>query len=330
MDARITRRAFGVGLGLGLLGAGRRLGAQPAKPARIGWVSAGSQAGASVYLDSFREGLRELGHIEGRTYSIETRWAAGSAERGVAFTEELVGQKVDLLVSQGPVFRAVKQAGGTTPILFGMSSDPVEAGIVASLARPGGNITGRTFLAVELVGKRLELLKEAWPDITSVAIVSNPNHAGEQAELRESETAARNLGLTTQAFRARNESEMGVAFEAMTRAKAQGLVVFPDAVMLTVRKALADYSIKRRIPCMGGWSQFAEAGALLTYGPNLVGEWRRLAVYADRILKGARPADLPVEQPTRFELVVNLDTAQRLGRPLPASLLQRADRVIQN
>ena len=329
MSHLITRRAFGSSLAFGLLVAGTRAGAQPAKkPARIGWVSSSSPAGSAVYLESFREGLRQLGHVEGQSYTLETRWSEGSAERALAVTEELVRQKVDLLVSQGAVVRSVKQAAGTTPILFGMSADPVEAGIVASLARPGGNATGRTFLAVQLVGKRLELLKEAVADLASVPIVSNPEHAGEQAELRESVAAARRQGLAAQPLRVRNDKELEAAFETMTKGKTEAIVVFPDALMLTYRKTLADFAIRRRIPAMAGWSQFADAGALMSYGPNLAAEWHNLAVYADRIFKGAKPADLPVEQPTRFELVVNLKTAQALGRTLAPAVMLRADRVI--
>jgi putative ABC transport system substrate-binding protein len=329
MSRLISRRAFGSSLAFGLLAAGTRAGAQPArKPVRIGWVSSSSSAGSSVYVDSFREGLSQVGHVEGQTYALEARWSEGSAERALAFTEELVLQKVDLLVTQGPVIRLVKQAAGTTPILFGISADPVEAGIVASLARPGANITGTTFLAVQLVGKRMELLKEAVGDLSNVAIVSNPDHAGEQAELRESVAAARALGLAAHPLRVRNDKELEAAFETMTKGKTDAFVVFPDALMLTYRKALADYAVRRRIPSMAGWSQFADAGALMTYGPNLATEWQNLAVYADRILKGAKPADLPVQQPTRFELVVNLKTARALGRIMPPSLLLRADRVI--
>ena len=329
MSHLITRRAFGSSLAFGLLAAGTRAGAQPAKkPARIGWIASGSQAGAAVYLASFREGLRQVGQVEGQSYILEPRWSDGSAERALAFTEELVRQKVDLLVSQGPVIRLVKQAGGTTPILFGISADPVEAGIVASLARPGANITGTTFLAVQLVGKRMELLKEAVADLANVAIVSNPDHAGEQSELRESVAAARSLGLAAHPLRVRNDKDLEVAFDTMTKSKTEAIVIFPDAVMLTYRKALADYAIRRRIPSMGGWSQFADAGSLMSYGPSLAAEWQNLAVYADRVLKGAKPADLPVQQPTRFELVVNLKTAQAIGRTLAPAVMLRADRVI--
>lgn len=328
MSDHITRRALGASLAFGLLAAGTRSGAQPAKkPARIGWVGS-SSAGAAVYLSAFREGLREQGQVEGQSYSIEARWSEGSMERSLSLTEELVRQKVDLLVSQGPGIRAVKRGGGTTPILFGMSADPVEAGIVASLGHPGANITGTTFLAVQLVGKRMELLKEAAADLNTVAILSNPEHAGEQGELRESLAAAGRLRLTTQPIRVRNDRDLEAAFETMTRRKTEGFVVFPDALMLTYLKPLADYGVRRRIPSVAGWSQFAEAGALMSYGPNLVAEWQNLAVYADRILRGARPADLPVQQPRRFELVVNLKTAQAIGRPVAPSLMLRADRVI--
>jgi putative ABC transport system substrate-binding protein len=328
MSRLITRRAFGSSLAFGLLAGGTRAGAQSVKkPARIGWVGSSSTGGA-VYLNAFREGLRQQGHVEGQTYTIEIRWSEGSMERVLASSEELVRQKVDLLVSQGAGIRMVKQGGGTTPILFGMSADPAEAGIVASLARPGANITGTTFLAVQLVGKRLELLKEAVAELMNVAILSNPEHAGEQGELRESLAAAGRLGLTAQPIRVRNDRDLEAAFETMTRGKTEGFVVFPDALMLTYLKPLADYAIRRRIPSVAGWSQFAEAGALMSYGPNLAAEWQNLGVYADRILKGARPADLPVQQPTRFELVLNLKTAQAIGRPVAPSLMLRADRVI--
>lgn len=327
---RITRRAFARTLGLGLVLGPAPAGAQPARRlARIGWVSGSSQAGAAPYLESFRTGLRDLGHVEGRSVTIEARWSEGSAERVLAAIEELRRLPVDLLVSQGPMIKTVKEGAGTMPVLFGMSADPVEAGIVASLARPGANLTGTTFLSVQLVGKRLELLKEAVPGLSSVAIVSNPDHAGEQAELRESLGAARRLGLTAQPLRVRNGQELDRAFETMTRGRTEGLLVFPDALMLSYRKAFADYGLRRRIPVMGGWAQFAEAGALLSYGADLAAEWRNLAVYADRILKGVRPADLPVQQPKRFELVVNLETARALGVTAPPSVMLRADRVIR-
>jgi putative ABC transport system substrate-binding protein len=325
----VTRRVFATQLGLGALAAASRVSAQPArKPARMGWLSGGSAVGSSAYLDGFRDGLRDLGHAEGRSYVIEARWADGAPERIPALTEELVRLKVDLLVAQGPVARLVKQAAGTTPVVFGISADPVEGGIVASLARPGGTVTGRTFLAVQLVGKRLELLKEAVPGLSTVAIVANPDHAGEQAERRETLAAAQRLELTTRYLQARSQQELEAALAEIARVRTDGMVVFPDAVTLAHRQLLGDFALRRRIAAMAGWSQFAEAGALLTYGPNLRDEWRLVATQADRILKGARPADLPVEQSTRFELVVNLKTAQALGLAVPPTVLVRADRVI--
>jgi putative ABC transport system substrate-binding protein len=325
----VTRRVFATQLGLGALAAASRVSAQPArKPARMGWLSGGSAVGSSAYLDGFRDGLRDLGHAEGRSYVIEARWADGAPERIPALTEELVRLKVDLLVAQGPVARLVKQAAGTTPVVFGISADPVEGGIVASLARPGGTVTGRTFLAVQLVGKRLELLKEAVPGLSTVAIVANPDHAGEQAERRETLAAAQRLELTTRYLQARSQQELEAALAEIARVRTDGMVVFPDAVTLAHRQLLGDFALRRRIAAMAGWSQFAEAGALLTYGPNLRDEWRLVATQADRILKGARPADLPVEQSTRFELVINLKTAQALGLAVPPTVLVRADRVI--
>ena len=325
----VTRRAFATQLGLGALASASLVSAQPArKMGRMGWLSGGSAVGSSAYLDGFRDGLRELGHAEGRSYVIETRWADGAPERIPALTEELVRLKVDLLVAQGPVARLVKQAAGSTPVVFGISADPVEGGIVASLARPGGTVTGRTFLAVQLVGKRLELLKEAVPGLSAVAIVANPDHAGEQAERRETLAAAQRLELTTRYLQARSQQELEVALAEIARVRTDGMVIFPDAVMLAHRQLLGDFALRRRIAAMAGWSQFAESGALITYGPNLRDEWRLIATQADRVLKGARPADLPVEQSTRFELVVNLKTAQALGLAVPPTVLVRADRVI--
>ena len=325
----VTRRAFATQLGLGALASASRVSAQPArKMGRMGWLSGGSAVGSSAYLDGFRDGLRDLGHAEGRSYVIETRWADGAPERIPALTEELVRLKVDLLVAQGPVARLVKQAAGSTPVVFGVSADPVEGGLVASLARPGGTVTGRTFLAVQLVGKRLELLKEAVPGLSTVAIVANPDHAGEQAERRETLAAAQRLELTTRYLQARSQQELEVALAEIARVRTDGMVIFPDAVMLAHRQLLGDFALRRRIAAMAGWSQFAESGALITYGPNLRDEWRLIATPADRVLKGARPADLPVEQSTRFELVVNLKTAQALGLAVPPTVLVRADRVI--
>jgi len=325
----VTRRAFATQLGLGTLAAASRVSAQPArKVARIGYLSGGSAAGAAAYLDGFRDGLRDLGYTEGRHYTVEARWGEGALDRIPAFTEELVRLKVDLLVSQGPGTRQVKQFAGTTPVVFGVSADPVEAGVVASLSRPGGTVTGRTFLAVELVGKRLELLKEAVPSVSTVAIVANPDHAGEQAERRETLAAAGRLELTTRYLPARNQPEIEAALAEIARVRSDGMLIFPDAVMLTHRQLLLDHALRRRIASIGGWSQFAEAGALMTYGPNLREEWRLIATQADRILKGARPADLPVERSTRFELIVNVKTAQALGLTVPPTVLVRADRVI--
>jgi len=315
---------------LSILSAPLATQAQPKKVARVGWISIGSPSTASsTFLDALREGMRELGYVEGQNLVIEARWAEGTADRSDALVGELVRLKVDVMVAQGPTIYAAHKAARTTPVVFGFSGDPIEAGFVASFARPGGNLTGMTFLSLELVGKRLELLKEAFPGISRVAILANPLHAGEQRELKESQDAARRLGLAVQYHQVRAAKDFDEAFEAMTRERAQAIVAFPDALIMIHRKSIAEFAAKRRIPAISGWGEFAADGNLMTYGPNLRDSFRRLGVYVDKILKGAKPADLPVEQPTRFELVINLKTAKALGLTIPQSILVRADQVIQ-
>lgn len=328
----MDRRTFFSTLGLSLLAAPLAALAQPPrKLARVGWVAIGTgDPRTATFLDALREGMRELGWVEGRNLTLEVRWVEQAGRDRVAqLTAELVRSRVDLLVAQGPAVWGVKAGAGSVPVVFGFSGDPVEAGFVSSLARPGRNLTGITFLSLELAGKRLELLREILPGVSRVAVLANPQHAGEQAELRASQAAARRLGLTLQYVPVRAVRDFDAAFEAMTRERAEAIDAFPDVLIMLQRKAIAEFAARRRIPAISGWADFALDGNLMTYGPILRESWRHIATYVDRILRGARPADLPVQQPSKFELVVNVKTAQTLGLTLPQSVVVRADRVIQ-
>jgi putative ABC transport system substrate-binding protein len=294
-----------------------------ANVARIGWLG----VGAGVTVDSFRQGMRERGWTEGQNLIIETRF--GDYAQAPQLVAELQRAQVALIVAQRPMVLRARDALGTTPVVFGFSGDPVEARLVTSLGRPGGNMTGLTAMAWELVGKRLELLQEALPGVKRVAILANPAHPGEQSELRISQEAARKLGVTVQYLPVRTSKDIEAAFDAMVRERAQAVIAFPDAFMNGSAKVIAELAARRGIPVISGAAQFAEAGNFMTYGPVLGEFWRSVSYYADKVLKGARPGDLPVGQPTTFELVVNLKVARALGVSVPQSLLLRADRVIE-
>ena len=279
--------------------------------------------------NALQQGLRDLGYIEGENIVIERRYAKGERERLPGLAAELVSLKVDLIVSLGPATPFAAKSVKSIPVVMAYSGDPVDAGIVASLARPGGNVTGMSFFAAVLAGKRLELLKETVPRTSRVAVLANPGHAGEQLELKETQAAARALNVALQYLAVRASDDFNDAFRAMARERAEAIIAFPDALIMAHRKEIAEFSAKSRIPSMSGWSEFVEAGGLMTYGPNLLDSLRRVAVFVDKILKGTKPADLPVEQPTKFELVINLKTAKQLGLTIPPDVLARADRVIK-
>jgi putative ABC transport system substrate-binding protein len=297
---------------------------------RIGWISNDRGGGNPPMFEAFREGLRDLGYVEGRNLVIDSRWGEGSDERLEQLAVELVKSKPDVIVTQGgPATYPVVRAGATMPVVFGFSGDPVEAGIVSSLPRPGRNFTGITFLSFDLVGKRMEMLKEAMPGLKRVAIIANPQHAGEQGELRASQTAAKKLGLAIDYHQVRNEAEFEDALAAMLKSHSEALDMFPDALLMRYSEKIAAFSANNRIPAISGWASFAERGNLMTYGPNLQDVFRRLAIYVDKIIKGAKPAELPVELPTTVELVINMKTAKALGIKIPNSILVRADKVIE-
>ena len=280
-------------------------------------------------LDALRQGLRDLGHTEGQNLFIEYRYAEGRHERIPKIVAELLGLKIDLILTSGPITPIAAKIIKGVPVVFSISGDPVEAGLVASLARPGGNMTGMTFFASVLAGKRVELLKEAVPGTARIGVLANPNHAGESLEFRETETAAKAMSVSIQRHTAQAADDFAGAFNAIAKQRATAIITFPDALMLAHRKEIAEIAVKLRVASVGGWSQFADAGGLITYGPNLFNSFKRLAFYIDKILKGTKPADLPVEQPTSLELVVNLKTSKQIGVSIPPSVLARADRVIR-
>jgi putative ABC transport system substrate-binding protein len=300
------------------------------KMPRIGYLSPGfaTDPMRERFLEAFRQGLRELGYVEGQNIVLEPRWAEGKYDRLPALAADLVRSKVDVIVVDGgAAAQAARQATRTIPIVMSLVNDPVGSGLVASLARPGGNVTGFTVMSPDLLGKRLELLKAVVPKVSRVALLRNPGNPADTAMLGEVEAAARALGVRLQTLEARNSQEIDSAFAAMTRERAGALLILPDGVFLSQRSQIADLAVKRRLPSIYG-TEYAEAGGLMSYGANYLDLERRAATFVDKILKGAKPADLPVAQPTKFELVINLRTAKAIGLTISPSLLQRADQVI--
>jgi len=295
---------------------------------KIGFL-ASLESGIISGYEVFRQSLRELGYAEGHTIIIEYRSAEGRP-RLLELANELVRGKVEVIVaSGGPATRSAQDATKTIPIVFAASGEPVEAGFVDTIARPGGNLTGMSWLSFELVGKRLELLKEAVPLVSRVAILSNPQHPGEQRELRETQTTARAMGMTLEYCQTRTSAEFDAAYDAISKQNVNGLLVFPEGVTMVNRLGIIDFATKRRLPSMLGWKEYVEAGGLMSYGPNRDESFRRIAVYVDKILKGTKPSDLPVELPTKFELVINLKTAKDIGVTITPNVLARADKVIK-
>jgi putative ABC transport system substrate-binding protein len=299
---------------------------QPAKVRRIGYLSAA--IGPSPAFEAFRQGMRETGYVEGQNLSIDFR-ASETSNQLVALATELIQQGVEVIVAQGPVVLRARLANASIPIVFGFSGDPVEAGLVQSLARPGGNLTGMSFLALELASKRLELLKEITPKVSRIAIVTNRSHPGEQSEFKETQTAAQNLKISLSAHPVSASAEFKGAYDAILKERSQAVLTFPDAVTLANRASMAEFALKQRLPTMFGWKEYVDAGGLASYGPNLIEAFRRLAVYVDKILKGTKPSDLPIERPIKFEFVINLKTAKQIGLEIPQWTLMKADRVIK-
>ncbi len=303
---------------------------QAKKVPRIGFMSLQSQVAESPRVEAFRQGLRDLGYIEGKTIEIEWRWAMAKPELLVDLAQELVRLKVDIIVTAGtPATQAAMNATKTIPIIMTSATDPVGTGLVASLAHPGGNVTGLSNLFQDLGGKQVELLKEAFPKVSRVAVFYDPANAGNAAWLGEMKVAADTLRITVQSLEVRGPDDFEPAFSAIKRERASALSVVRNAVTNIHRTRIVDFAAKSRLPAMYPDRVFVDTGGLMSYGPNFPDLWRRSATYVDKILKGRKPADLPVEQPTKFELVINLKTAKQIGLTIPQSVLYRADKVIK-
>ena len=328
----MDRRQFIIGSALGLLAAPLAADAQqPGKVHRIGYLSSGSSTAAPHLREAFRQGLRELGWVEGQNIVIEYRFAEGRSERLPDLAAELIRLKVDIIVAATtPVAMAAKNATATITIVMIGPGDPVGTGLIASLARPGGNVTGlSSWAGLEIFGKQLELLKETLPKVRRVAILSNPANPAHALAIRDGKAAARSLAVQLQLLEARGPNEFDGAFAAMAKERVGALLVFSDSTFFPHRTRLADLAARSRLPAAYGFREYVDAGGLLSYGPSTTDLWRRAAGYVDKILKGAKPADLPVEQPTKFELVINLKTAKALGLKIPQSVMVRADELIQ-
>jgi putative ABC transport system substrate-binding protein len=301
---------------------------QPAKVSRIGYLSL--ESSPAQYLEAFYDGLRRLGYVDGGSIVIESRLAEGRTERLGGLASELAAMKLDAIVgADGGAARALSRATKTIPIVMGVSGDPVELGLAVSLARPGGNVTGVSFLSPELAGKRLQFLREVVPKALKVVVLTNPVHAGEEQEWKANEAAARSVNLTLHFRPIPEGDDLTELFAAITRERAEAIVAIAGPMTFRNRKQIAEFAIKTRLPMIAGWAEYADAGSLMSYGPDRRHAVRHLAYFVDRILRGAKPADLPVERPTRLELVINLRTAKALGVTMPSSLLLQADQVIE-
>ena len=313
---------------LGLTAAAFATSPRAAERRRIAWLSSAAPDGASFSLDAFRRGLARLGYVEGRDVVVDAYWAGNSEERASQLAQAIAQKRPDVVVTQGPVIVPMLRAAPRQAIVFGFSGDPIEAGLAKSFARPGGTATGMSFLSLELVDKRMELLREAVPEVRRVAILANPQHPGMKSELAAWREAADRLGLAIEYFELRKSDDVDDAFRASVMANCQALVMFPDARSMQFSPRIATVARQTRLPAISGWAEFADRGNLLAYGPDLQESYTHLATYVDRIFKGALPGELPIELPTKIELVINRDAARALGVAIPQSLLLRADRVI--
>jgi putative ABC transport system substrate-binding protein len=314
----------------GAMTAASPLRAQQKRVPVIGFLGMTSPGPYAQFVAAFRQGLGETGYVEEQNVAIEYRWAEGNYDRLPALAADLVGRKVDLIATSGgpPSARAAKNASSTIPIVF-IASDPVELGLIASLARPGGNLTGVSTMLAELAAKRLELLSELVPQARAIAFLVNPNNAVTERTTRDVREAAREKGLQLHVLKAGSESEIDSAFAALAQLHAGALVVGPDAFFNARRDQLVALAARDAVPAIYDSREYAASGGLISYAASLAASYRQLGVYAGKILKGAKPADLPVQQPTTFELVVNLKTAKGLGLTVPPSILARADEVIE-
>jgi len=301
---------------------------QPAKLPTIGFLGGTTPETWSRFVAAFVQRLRELGWIEGRTIAIEYRWAEGRGERFAEIAAEFVRLKVDVIVTVGGAVLAAKQATSLIPIVFAAAADPVGSGLVASLARPGGNVTGLSSQFTDLAGKRLELLREMVPSLRRLAIMANAGYPASVLEMAEVQATARTLGLDVVTLEIRRAEDIAPAFEAL-KGRAEALYVCAESLVTTNRVRINTLALAARLPTMHSIREYVEAGGLMSYGPNFPDLWRRAGDLVDKILRGAKPADIPVEQPTKFDLIINLTTAKALGLDVPPTLLARADEVIE-
>jgi putative ABC transport system substrate-binding protein len=303
---------------------------QPKKVARIGYLNANPPSASPARTEAFRQGLRELGYVEGKNIFIEYRSAETKLDRLPTLAAELVRLPVEIIVTAGPAStRAAKQSTATIPIVMGFDDDPVGSGYAASLARPGGNVTGLSTLAPEITGKQLDLLREVVPRLSRLAVLGNATQLGNPQALREITMAADAVRVQLQYLEVKSANDLETAFGAATKEHAEGVLLLAGPVFLSQRKKIADLAAKGKLPTISSRSEYVEDGGLLFYGAKYTDLFRRIATYVDKILKGANPADLPVEQPKKFELVINLRAAKQIGLTIPPNVLARADRVIR-
>lgn len=303
--------------------------AQPAGLLRVAWVSTDRSTAVSPFLEAFRSGMRELGYVENKNLRIDAWWGEGSAERLQPMAAEIMSARPDVLLAQGAALGAILRAGVKTPIVFVISADPIAAKLVESYARPGGNATGISLFDLEPFTKRMQLLREVLPGVKRVAVLANPQHPGEQRELQVAQAGASELGMVLRYFPVRSEAELERALADIAGGRDESILAFADAFIMSYAERISAFSLKQRLPAISGWAVFAERGNVLTYGPVISDCYRRVASYVERIHKGANPADLPIELPTKLELVINLKSAKAIGLRIAPSLLVRADKVIE-
>lgn len=324
-----TRRVFALTLGAGsialpLFALGQQ---QPVVVARVGWLSYLADPDPGLAL--LQEGMRELGYVEGKNYVIVARFANGDFTELPRLVAELAAERVDVIVSRGPSIAFTKSIRSRIPVVFAYSGDPIEAGFADSLRIPGRNMTGLTFMAMELSAKRVEVLKELIPKASRLALLSNPEHAGELSEYRVTDDVARRLGAVITRHLVRRPEELATAFTAIRASSPDAMIVFPDSLTLALRKDITDFAARASIPSIYGWTEFAESGGLLSYGPTLTENFKALAAFVSKILKGADASHVPIEQVKRITLTLNLTAARALGLNVPQSILVRADKVIE-
>lgn len=328
----MDRRTF-IALTGGLFAAMRSARAlQPPTISRVGFLyPTSSDDAGGVRLRAFRDGMRELGYVEGRNLQLEVRWGKGKLDQLPTLAAGLVRLKVDVIVAAtSPSVVAAHEATRTIPIVMPLSSDPVGDGLVASLAHPGGNITGLSVMSAEVGEKRIQLLKEMFPGVShAMAVLWNPDYVGMRARFEQAREAGPTAGLTVRSVEVRGTRDLDAAFEAILHERAEALLPLVDPLTLSQRSRIVEFAAEHRLPAIYETSDFVDAGGLMSYGPSVLDQFRRAAIYVDRILRGAKPGDLPIEQPTKFDLVINMRTAKALGIKFPESILVRADRVIE-